>query len=154
MPAIVLKKFEARLRLLDHGLLTESHLIAQMQPYTREKESGGGGRMDVDGEEDEEKDETVPLETVEGFSRRIDDRVNRFISDSLMILDEGIADVGEGSSGGDDVKPEMMDRHARLRGRKSTGRDNYKDGLVYEERRTLLNEFGRKAYAKCSNCAA
>lgn len=33
-------------------------------------------------------------------------------------------------------------------------RDDYKDDLVFQERRRVLNEFGRKAYARCSHCTA
>jgi DNA-directed RNA polymerase I subunit RPA1 len=33
-------------------------------------------------------------------------------------------------------------------------RDDYKDDLVYQERRKVLNEFGKKAYARCSHCTA
>ncbi len=34
------------------------------------------------------------------------------------------------------------------------GRDDYKDGLVYSERKNVLRDFGRKAYNKCSCCGA
>jgi DNA-directed RNA polymerase I subunit RPA1 len=35
-------------------------------------------------------------------------------------------------------------------------RDNYKDGLVYEERKKLLAEFARKSaeWKKCTRCLA
>ncbi|WVR06374.1 hypothetical protein IAU60_003405 [Kwoniella sp. DSM 27419] len=36
----------------------------------------------------------------------------------------------------------------------SSGRDSYKDGLVFEERKRLLAEFSKKNWAKCSRCSA
>jgi DNA-directed RNA polymerase I subunit RPA1 len=33
-------------------------------------------------------------------------------------------------------------------------RDEYKDGLVYEERKKVLSEFAKKTYAKCNRCMA
>lgn len=33
-------------------------------------------------------------------------------------------------------------------------RDDYKDGLVFEERKRVLHEFGKKLWARCSHCQA
>jgi len=33
-------------------------------------------------------------------------------------------------------------------------KDEYKDGLVYEERKRVLHDFGRKAWGKCTRCSA
>jgi DNA-directed RNA polymerase I subunit RPA1 len=104
-----------------------------MIPKTR---STGGAREDAEDGED-----AVPVETVEQFSARIDKAVKKFIDESMM-ADEGVADVG------------TSDRKSNLQRTQPSGRDNYKDGLVYAERRDLLHEFGRKAYMKCSHCNA
>ena len=104
-----------------------------MTPKTR---STGTAREDA-----EDGEEAVPVETVEDFSARIDKAVKKFINDSMM-PDEGVADVG------------TSDRKPKLGRTQPAGRDNYKDGLVYAERRDLLHEFGRKAYMKCSHCQA
>jgi hypothetical protein len=104
-----------------------------MTPKTR---STGGAREDAEDGED-----AVPVETVEQFSARIDKAVKKFIDESMM-ADEGVADVG------------TSDRKPNLQRTQPSGRDNYKDGLVYAERRDLLHEFGRKAYMKCSHCNA
>jgi DNA-directed RNA polymerase I subunit RPA1 len=94
------------------------------------------------GLEGEDADEAVPVETVEQFSARIDAAVKEYIDQALM-PDEGVADVGSSDS-----KPDI-ERRA-----KPAGRDSYKDGLVYSERRDVLHDFGRKAYMKCSHCNA
>jgi len=130
-----LKKYIARLQLLDHGLLAESQIISNMTPKIR-----SGGAVGADADNDAE--DSLPAETVEQFSARIDKAVKRFI-DQSMSPDEGVADVGSS-----DDKPDLNRRVH------TSGRDNYKDGLVYAERRELLHEFGRKAYMKCSHCNA
>lgn len=33
-------------------------------------------------------------------------------------------------------------------------KDEYKDGLVYEERKRVLHDFGRKGWVKCARCTA
>lgn len=128
-----LKKYIARLQLLDHGLLAESQIVANMTPKTRPI---GAAQADA-----EEGEDAVPVETVEQFAARIDKAVKKFIDDSMM-PDEGVADVG------------TSDRKPKIGRTQPAGRDNYKDGLVYAERRDLLHEFGRKAYMKCSRCNA
>jgi DNA-directed RNA polymerase I subunit RPA1 len=130
-----LKKYIARLQLLDHGLLAESQIISNMTPKIR---SGGAAGADAD----DDAEESLPAETVEQFSARIDKTVKQFI-DRSMSPDEGVADVGSTED-----KPDLDQRIH------TSGRDNYKDGLVYAERRELLHEFGRKAYMKCSHCNA
>lgn len=129
-----LKRYEARLRLLDYGLLAQSHIVANMSPEMREVAAGPDGER-----EDGEESGAVPVETVEDFAARLDAQVEKFIEESMF--DEGVADVGSSSS---DVKPA---RHA-------ISRDSYKDGVVFAERKALLNEFGKKAYNKCTNCQA
>lgn len=36
----------------------------------------------------------------------------------------------------------------------AVSRDSYKDGLVYDERRKVISEFGKKGYKKCNRCKA
>ena len=85
--------------------------------------------MNVDDENGENETE-IPIETYEAFSARIDDFVRIEIERSMGSSDE----KGEGSGG--------------------KGRDGYKDGLVYAERKAALRDFGRKVYNKCSCCGA
>ncbi len=33
-------------------------------------------------------------------------------------------------------------------------KDEYKDGLVYEERKRVLHEFGKKNWGRCTRCTA
>lgn len=122
----------ARLQLLDHGLLKESQVIAEMAPKSRATTTTD----EATGEEEED----VPTETVEQFSKRIDDAVRQFIEQATA--DEGIADVDGAEQKTDPTRHRV------------SGRDDYKDGLVYAERKAVLHEFGRKAYAKCSHCSA
>jgi DNA-directed RNA polymerase I subunit RPA1 len=35
-----------------------------------------------------------------------------------------------------------------------TSKDAYKDGLVYQERKSTLHEFNKKAWNKCAHCMA
>ncbi|KAJ9118268.1 hypothetical protein QFC22_004179 [Naganishia vaughanmartiniae] len=133
MPEIVLKKYIARLRLLDHGLLKESQYIASMVPHARPVTAR-------DTKEEAEGEDSIAVETVEAFCERIDKQVEGFIRGELSI-DEGIA---EGSSKAKEITSQQQ----------SMGRDSYKDGLVYAERKAVLHEFGRKAYAKCTHCQA
>jgi DNA-directed RNA polymerase I subunit RPA1 len=106
-----------------------------MMPKTR----SNGAQADDDRDD---ADDSLPAETVEQFSNRIEKAVKKFI-DQAMSPDEGVADVGTSENKPDlDRRPQPADR------------DNYKDGLVYAERRDLLHEFGRKAYLKCSRCNA
>lgn len=112
-----------------------------MAPNSRPSPSNNNNSMQVDGEDAEEADDSVPTETIEDFSARIDEEVKKFI-DAAMVPDEGIADIEEEGS-----KPEVY----RTQGR---GRDSYKDGVVYAERKAVLHEFGRKAYVKCSHCSS
>ncbi len=86
--------------------------------------------MEVDDDEGGADETEIPVETYEAFAARIDDFVRSQIEKSM-----GLSDVkGEGSGG--------------------KGRDGYKDGLVYAERKTVLRDFGRKVYNKCSCCGA
>lgn len=136
MPEIVLKKYIARLQLLDHGLLRESQYVGNMSPLMRTAK--------VDGEDEQE----VPDETMESFEARINAKVREYIEASM--LDEGISMDGEPVASGSQGNKVA----ASAVGRPGLGRDGYKDGLVYAERKALLHEFGRKVYAKCSHCSA
>jgi DNA-directed RNA polymerase I subunit RPA1 len=93
-----------------------------------------------DTKEEAEGEDSIAVETVESFCERIDQQVEGFITGKLSI-DEGIV---EGSA-----KAKMITGQ-----QESMGRDNYKDGLVYAERKAVLHEFGRKAYNKCTHCQA
>ena len=42
----------------------------------------------------------------------------------------------------------------RKGGKAAEGRDSYKDGLVYEERKKVISEFAKKGYKKCQKCKA
>lgn len=42
----------------------------------------------------------------------------------------------------------------RRGGKAAEGRDSYKDGLVYEERKKVISEFAKKGYKKCQKCKA
>ncbi|WOO77423.1 DNA-directed RNA polymerase I subunit rpa1 [Vanrija pseudolonga] len=114
MPEIMLKRYIARLRLLDAGLLEESHYVANFRPQT-----GDRGAAAEDAEE-EDADVSVPAETAAEFILRME----------LY------------------VKTVLKAKKAR------DNRDDYKDGLVFEERRRVLNEFGKKIWSKCSHCQA
>lgn len=133
LPVLQLKKYIARLRLLDHGLLKESQYIASMVPHARPVTAR-------DTKEEAEGEDSIAVETVESFCERIDKQVEGFIRGELSI-DEGVA---EGSSKAKIITGQQQ----------SLGRDSYKDGLVYAERKAVLHEFGRKAYNKCTHCQA
>lgn len=97
-----------------------------------------------DDKEEAEGEDSIAVETVEAFCARIDKKVEEFINGSIP-FDEGVANVQ--ADGGSATKAIM--------GRQQTmGRDSYKDGLVYAERKAVLHEFGRKAYNKCTHCQA
>lgn len=42
----------------------------------------------------------------------------------------------------------------RAGGKQAEGRDSYKDGLVYDERKRVISEFAKKGYKKCQKCKA
>jgi DNA-directed RNA polymerase I subunit RPA1 len=135
------KKYIARLQLLDHGLLTASYEVDQITPLTRPRSTreirefnGEAGDIDEEGGDDQE----VPVESYDDFAARIDDFVRSKIEGTSSVdrldVDEK---PGQSSSG----------QHGK-------GRDGYKDGLVYAERKNVLKDIGRKAYNKCSCCGA
>jgi DNA-directed RNA polymerase I subunit RPA1 len=42
----------------------------------------------------------------------------------------------------------------RAGGKQAENRDQYKDGLVFEERKKVIGEFAKKGYKKCQKCKA
>jgi DNA-directed RNA polymerase I subunit RPA1 len=137
------KKYIARLQLLDHGLLTASFEVDQITPHTRPRSTreirefnGDAGDVDEEGGDDQE----IPVESYEDYAARIDDFVKFKIEESMspnrLEVDEKPGQSSSGTS------------------QKSKGRDGYKDGLVYAERKNVLRDFGKKAYTKCACCGA
>jgi len=106
---IQLKRYIARLRLLDAGCLEEAHYIADFHPVTKSK----------DGDEDV-ADQDVAAESAAQFIVRMEQYVKAVLKSK----------------------------------KKKHVRDDYKEDLVFQERRKVLNEFGKKAYARCSHCTA
>ncbi|CAK9780803.1 beta and beta-prime subunits of DNA dependent RNA-polymerase [Cutaneotrichosporon oleaginosum] len=113
MPEIILKRYVARLRLLDAGCLEEAHYVAHLAP------NAGASKGDEEGEADD-ADANVSAESAAEFILRIETYVKQVL---------------------------------KLR-KKKDERDAYKDGLVYEERRRVLQEFGKKIWNRCSHCQA
>ncbi|WWC70704.1 uncharacterized protein I206_104655 [Kwoniella pini CBS 10737] len=124
MPELILASYVARIRLLDAGLLTESHEVASIfakamgspvskddEPDLEEEIAGGGGHKAISREN----------------AAELIVRVDAYVSATL----EAAKKVSNGST-----------------------RDAYKDGLVFEERKRLLSEFAKKNWAKCSRCSA
>lgn len=110
--------------------------------------------MDVDkeGGEDEE-DEDLIVENVDAFSARIEAFVRKEIEASMAgfssseVVKEEEEDEAEGSSSTPAAAPTKT--FGKLK-----GRDGYKDGLVFAERKALLHEFNRKVFNKCQHCKA
>ncbi|BEI90820.1 uncharacterized protein CcaverHIS019_0308900 [Cutaneotrichosporon cavernicola] len=115
MPEIILKRYVARLRLLDAGCLEEAHYVVHLAP------SASASKQAEDGDPtDEDADADVSAESAAEFILRIETYVKQVI------------------------------KHKK----KKNERDAYKDGLVYEERRRVLQEFGKKIWNRCSHCQA
>lgn len=112
MPELILRRYIARLRLLDAGCLEEAHTVANFHPVTKDAPK--------DGDTQEDMDAGVAAETAAEFIQRMDEYVRQVL------------------------------KHKK----RKHERDNYKDGLVFEERKRVLNEFGKKPWAKCSHCQA
>ncbi|WRT67829.1 uncharacterized protein IL334_004803 [Kwoniella shivajii] len=126
MPELILASYVARIRLLDAGLLTESHEVASIfakamgtstsrddEPNDDEEEIAGGGGGP----------KTITKENAAELIVRVD----AYVSATL----EAAKKASNGST-----------------------RDSYKDGLVFEERKRLLAEFSKKNWGKCTRCAA
>jgi DNA-directed RNA polymerase I subunit RPA1 len=114
----------ARLKLLDAGLLEQSHLVSTIVPSAKSREDDGSGDEDA------------------GAGARGGVNGGRIAADDAAEIMIRI-----------DKFTETALRQARADKR---SRDNYKDGLVYEERKKLLAEFARKSaeWKKCTRCLA
>ena len=96
------------------------------------------------------------------------------LTDSLALANMSAAIVFAtlDPDGEEDSKPEKEEREAeneehyiarledfvrdaiRRGGKAAEGRDSYKDGLVYDERKRVISEFAKKGYKKCQKCKA
>ena len=119
MPEIMVQQYIARIRLLNAGLIKESHDVAHLLPKTH----------DTSNEDDEGPGAgsgAVPVETAAEHIVKLEDYVRYKL------------------------------HQANKRG---GGKDDYRDGVVYEERRALLEEVlkgdsSRSWRTKCSRCRA
>ncbi|KAL7423169.1 hypothetical protein Q5752_002469 [Cryptotrichosporon argae] len=115
MPEMLLKKYVARLRLLDAGCLEEAHIVAGMFPVAKSA-AEPKGELETDAIDDD----VVPAEGAAEFIIRLESY----------------------------VKTVLRAKHKR------GAKDEYKDGLVFEERKRVLGEFSKKLYGKCFHCQA
>ncbi|KAL0255697.1 hypothetical protein I308_100504 [Cryptococcus tetragattii IND107] len=128
MPEIVAASYVARLRLLDAGLLTESHEVAALFDNAIGKSSRHKDNEDEDAEGDVDMDAPAP-QTIESAAEFMV-RIGAYVQHHLKLARQ--------NAGGKDNKVE----------------DGYKDGLVFEERKKLLHEFGKKIWNRCTRCTA
>lgn len=123
---VQLQQYIARIRLLDAGLIAESHEVAKFVPTARdeepeeEEETEGGKKKDK-----KAKGATIDPQTAADFIVKL----QKYVKGQLH-------------------------RAAKRGGTK----DEYKDGLVYTERRALLDEVLRVQQrpwrVRCSRCLA
>ncbi|WVO12596.1 hypothetical protein L204_100201 [Cryptococcus depauperatus] len=128
MPEIVAASYTARLRLLDAGLLTESYEVSTLFDNAIGKASRHKGTDDDDEDADGDINMDAPtsqnIESAANFMVRIE----AYVSHRLKTAKQNASNI-------------------RME-------DGYKDGLVFEERKKLLHEFGKKIWNRCSRCSA
>lgn len=114
---------------MDAGLLTESHEVAALFDNAIGKSSR---HRDTDEDEDAEGDVDMDApapQTIESAAEFMV-RIEAYVYHHLKLAKQ--------NAGGSDSKVE----------------DGYKDGLVFEERKKLLHEFGKKIWNRCTRCTA
>ncbi|KAK7470427.1 hypothetical protein VKT23_001853 [Stygiomarasmius scandens] len=119
-------KYIARFRLLEHGLLEAAQALDDMHRVVIPK-SKNSSKTKEDGDEDQEIEETVP-ETEKNDEADEDETSDEFVARVNLYVSVHIA---------------------RAFGSK---RDHYKDGLVYQTRKELINEFLKATIlTRCQN---
>lgn len=113
---------------MDAGLLTESHEVAVLFDNAIGKSSRHKDNEDEDAEGDVDMDAPAP-QTIESAAEFMV-RIGAYVQHHLKLARQ--------NAGGRDNKVE----------------DGYKDGLVFEERKKLLHEFGKKIWNRCTRCTA
>ncbi|WVQ96644.1 hypothetical protein IAU59_003749 [Kwoniella sp. CBS 9459] len=126
MPELVLASYVARIRLLDAGLMTESHDVAAIFAKALGTSSKAGDEEAL-GEDEEIGAGPASKSISKENAAELIVRVDAYVSAQL----DSARKLGNGN-----------------------GRDSYKDGIVFEERKRLLHEFSKKNWAKCSRCSA
>ena len=120
MPEILQHQYIARLKLLNAGLIAESHQVAKFMPYAREEEA-------ADEEEGGKKAKAAAVSAQTAAEHIV--RLEAYVKEQL--------------------------HKAKKRG---TTQDSYKDGLVYQERRALLDDVlrvqQRSWRVRCTRCQA